>query len=311
MTPEFDENQHPRSPSGQFRVKPQALTDPVSADAIRRAAIALGTQPEEAPVQVVAPPPTVPLGEVQEWGRIETAITTARLNLPIMKKAARREAWHGCIIVRDRNGHHRPIHDTAWTPQSESFLPWERPEGTPVAHVDIEGNVTYFPAHNGTSKELAAAISDWEGDQSMEITDAAVRLIKPTDGWTQPSGEVDPASESAARALIDSAEPISDTLHSGHVAQHRPLKRGDFWTIPLMPTTHSPEKADGWATQSESLGPPHPVVYEFRPGAHGVRINDDEVVITGNYVVSAVYPNRVTLSFCGREATPGAEQDEP
>jgi hypothetical protein len=70
------------------------------------------------------------------------AVETARQHIPIVKQVVRPEAWSGFTIVED-NGEYR-VHDgNAWDEPSERpMLPWSASTGKPVAHVDMDGNVT-------------------------------------------------------------------------------------------------------------------------------------------------------------------------
>lgn len=79
---------------------------------------------------------------------IEQAIETARQSNEITKRLVREDAWSGSTIVRkvdpyDRESFHVYSAD-AWEEPSETpLLPWSPPTGTPVADVDMFGNVTY------------------------------------------------------------------------------------------------------------------------------------------------------------------------
>lgn len=79
---------------------------------------------------------------------LDRAITTALEAIEIDKRLVKEEYRTGYTITwrksswPDGSGAYRPFRDSAWTPQTESLLPWSAPTGHPVAHVAIDGTVT-------------------------------------------------------------------------------------------------------------------------------------------------------------------------
>lgn len=79
---------------------------------------------------------------------LEQAIQTALGAIEIDKQIVKEEYRTGFTITKqkspwsDGSGAYRVFQDTAWTPQTESLLPWSAPTGTPVAHVALDGAVT-------------------------------------------------------------------------------------------------------------------------------------------------------------------------
>lgn len=82
------------------------------------------------------------------YAAIEQAIETARQHIPITKSVVKEEAWCGFTIVRkvdpyERESFHAYKADAWERPSETPLLPWSPPTGTPVADVDMSGNVTY------------------------------------------------------------------------------------------------------------------------------------------------------------------------
>lgn len=79
---------------------------------------------------------------------LEQAIETARQHIPITKRVVKEEYWCGSTIVRKvgpYGGESFHVYSAdAWERPSEApMLPWSPPTGTPVADVDMSGNVTH------------------------------------------------------------------------------------------------------------------------------------------------------------------------
>lgn len=76
---------------------------------------------------------------------LDEAIETARGALEIDKQVVAPEYRCGYVITEqisrfsDGSGAFRVFSESAWTPQSESMLPWQEPTGTPVHRVNLDG----------------------------------------------------------------------------------------------------------------------------------------------------------------------------
>jgi hypothetical protein len=73
---------------------------------------------------------------------IDYAINTAKQHMTIIQPAVvKPEHWCPYIIVQRRDGGHSVYRADAWTPATGSMLPWSKPEGTPVARVELNLSV--------------------------------------------------------------------------------------------------------------------------------------------------------------------------
>lgn len=73
---------------------------------------------------------------------LERAIATAQQHRTIIQPAVvAEEFWTPYIITRRADGEHSVYHADAWTPHTGSMLPWSKPEGEPVARVELDGTV--------------------------------------------------------------------------------------------------------------------------------------------------------------------------
>lgn len=80
---------------------------------------------------------------------LEYAIETARSSNELTKKLVREDAWRGSTIVRKVSPYGEEsfhvYNADAWERPSEApMLPWSPPTGTPVASVNMSGDVTYL-----------------------------------------------------------------------------------------------------------------------------------------------------------------------
>ena len=77
------------------------------------------------------------------------AVDTARYYMFVIDpKVTKPEYLDDYVITRDDLGSFRVYQESAWTPQSESILPWGKPDGHPIAKISrtdgainiLEGN---------------------------------------------------------------------------------------------------------------------------------------------------------------------------
>lgn len=84
---------------------------------------------------------------------IEEAAETARQNISIQKSVVAPEYLSDYTIVEIEPGNYAVYQSSAWTPQSESILPWEKPYGTPVARVGLDGQLTMLGSKRNAAHE--------------------------------------------------------------------------------------------------------------------------------------------------------------
>lgn len=73
---------------------------------------------------------------------LDQAIASARYNIEVTQPAVVIEsAWQACVITRRNDGEHSVYREDAFTPHTGSILPWSKPEGDPIARVELDGSV--------------------------------------------------------------------------------------------------------------------------------------------------------------------------
>lgn len=113
----------------------------------------------------------------------DEAVEIAREHGPIQKKIVSPEYWSGHTIVRKDDGTHAVYSGDAWDePTEQPMLPWHPPTGTPVAHVDNDGNVTRIPSPH------TAAFGQFDREDGEESEDHCAECGE-SGGYGQPGGE--------------------------------------------------------------------------------------------------------------------------
>ena len=113
----------------------------------------------------------------------DEAVEIAKAHGPIQKKVVSPEYWSGHTIVRKDDGTHAVYSGDAWDePTAQPMLPWHAPTGTPVAHVDNDGNVTRIPSPH------TAAFGQFDREDGEEGEDHCEDCGE-SGGYGQPGGE--------------------------------------------------------------------------------------------------------------------------
>lgn len=75
---------------------------------------------------------------------IESAVEVALQHIPTMKRIVKPEAWEAYLVLdKGDSGVYAVYQESAWTPQSESLIPYSPPPpGTIVARVEPDGRVS-------------------------------------------------------------------------------------------------------------------------------------------------------------------------